>query len=154
MHIFASAMKVKLIHSPVSFVFPDVESLPLVYYFEPLSEDDIFAQKVLNSGIEVPNPSYTLYSSPIHKYWSMAGEKAKLTTSRNTIRTTFVPPMPAALDLPADTPLAVQLQCDYESVALSCKIKAVNPISGAEETIECRLRMHVPVKLNTKVIIK
>ena len=135
------------------FVFPDVVSLPVSYYFEGFG-DDIFVQRVLNSGISVPIPSYTFHSSPTHDAWSMTGEKAALTTMSASIPTAFVPPMPPAVELPADTPLAVSLLCDYESVSLSCTIKASNATTGKEETFNCRLRMRVPVRLETKVITK
>lgn len=136
---------------PASFVFPEVESLPVSYYFEGFG-DDIFVQRVLNSGISVPIPSYTFHSSPTHDTWSMAGEKAALTTMLASERTAFVPPMPPAVELPAATPLAVRLLCDYESVSLSCTIKASNVTTGKEETFDCRLRMKVPVRFKTEII--
>lgn len=136
-----------------SFVFPEVVSLPVSYYFESF-EDDIFVQRVLNSGISVPIPSYTFHSSPTHDTWSMTGEKAALTTMRTSVHTAFVPPMPPAVELPAAIPLVVRLLCDYESVSLSCTIKASNMTTGKEETFDCRLRMSVPVRLETKVITK
>lgn len=134
-----------------SFAFPEVVSLPVSYYFEGFG-DDVFVQRVLDSGISVPIPSYTFHSSPTHDTWSMAGEKADLTTKRTSIRTAFVPPMPPAVELPAATPLAVRLLCDYESVSLSCTIKASDVTTGKEVTFDCRLRMNVPVRLKTEVI--
>ncbi len=138
---------------PVSFTFPDLGDLPELYRFEPRPDADLFARRVLSSGIVVPVPSYTRYTPP-HDFWSLTGREAPLTTQRSMMKTTFVPPMPAAVDLPAGQPLAVSLLCEYESVGLACTIKAKNPASGISETIECELRLIHPVELSTKVVVK
>ena len=138
---------------PVSFTFPDLGDMPELYRFEPRPDAGLFARRVLSSGIVVPVPSYTRYTPP-HDFWSLTGREAPLTTQRSMMMTTFVPPMPAAVDLPAGQPLAVSLLCEYESVGLACTIKAKNPASGISETIECELRLIHPVELSTKVVVK
>lgn len=112
---------------------------------------DLFAYRVLNSGITVPIPSYTFPTSPTRDFWTMAGDVAALSSVSTQTITKVVPPVPAPVELPPGTPLIVALSCDYEAVALQCHITALNEATGARETIPCVLHLWVPVKFNATV---
>jgi len=135
-----------------SFVFPTQEHANMLYKFEPMPDADTFAQRVLNSGILVPIPTYGPFAGNTTDFWVMKGQEAKLTTNRSAFLTTYLPPVPAAVELPAGKPLAVILMCEYESIGLDCTIKAVNPATELTETIECKLRMDMPNKYRVKVV--
>ena len=135
---------------PTMFTFPAPETVPVQYFFEPDGEAGLFVNRVLNSGIAVPVPSYTRNLSWEDDFWAMTGEEAPLTTKISKTSTAVVPPVPAPVELPADMPLDVTLTCDYESVELYCRIKAKNA-AGTSATVRCTLRMLVPVKFNALV---
>ena len=136
---------------PTSFVFPKLDDMPQLCRFMPWNEDDIFAARVFNSGQPVPIPSYGPFVDKKYNGWVMAGKAAVLTTNRQEVLTPYLPPMPAAVELPAGCPLKVSLLCNYESAALDCTIKAVNPLTGTTETVAGRLRMLVPMEFASVV---
>ncbi len=133
------------------FEFPSPESLPVRYFFEAFVGADLFAYRVLNSGITVPIPSYTFHTSPTRDFWTMTGDVAALSSVSTQTITKVVPPVPAPVELPPGTPLIVTLSCDYEAVALECHITALNETTGTREVIRGTLRMWVPVKFNVTV---
>lgn len=134
-----------------SFAFPQLDDMPVLYRFEPWNEDDIFARLVFGSGVVVPVPTYGPFIGDKLNFWIMADEKAELTMSRKHFFSPYIPPMPAAVDLPAGRPLDVSLYCYYESIGLQCSIKAVNPATGLSETVKGRLRMMMPMKFTSEV---
>ena len=136
---------------PTYFIFSELDDMPQLYRFEPWDEDDVFAARVFNSGLSVPIPSYGPFVDKKYNGWVMAGKAAVLTTSRQEVQTPYLPPMPAAVELPAGCPLKVSLLCNYESVALECTIKTVNPLTGLTETVAGRLRMLVPMEFASEV---
>lgn len=136
---------------PLDFSFPKVESMPVLYAFMSWNSEDIFAQRVLSSGITVPIPSYVRIESGHINSWEMTGEEAPLTTSRSQIMTRFVPSLPDAIELPAGKPLAVTLLCDYESLGLDCTISAINPMTEQPEEVRCQLRLMVPVEFKSEI---
>lgn len=136
---------------PREFSFPNIEDMPVDYFFMPWYSDDLFADRVLNSGISVPVPSFVGYAIGHPSAWEMAGEEAPLTTSRSIIFTRFVPTMPAAVTLPAGKPLEVTLFCEYECLGLDCTVRAVNPMTQQPEDVECQLQMMVPVKFISEI---
>lgn len=133
------------------FEFPSPNSLPVKYFFEASPGSDRFAYRVLNSGRQVPIPSYTFHSSATHDFWAMAGDVASLSSVIARTSTNIVPPLPAPVELPTGTPLIVAMTCDYEAVALECHITALNETTGTREVIRGTLRMWVPVKFNVTV---
>lgn len=133
------------------FEFPSPDSLPVRYFFEAFVGADLFAYRVLNSGITVPIPSYTFHTSPTRDFWTMAGDVAALSSVSTQTITKVVPPVPAPVELPPGTPLIVTLSCDYEAVALQCHITALNETTGTREIIHGTLRMWAPVKFNVTV---
>lgn len=132
---------------PTEYSFQTPGSLPGIYWFFSYEEDNDFAQKLLDSGIAVPIPSFANKGW----FWEMSGEEAPLRMSQTNHDFTVLPRMPKAVELPAGKPLKVSLLCSYESVGLECAVKAVNPLTGEAETVQCILRMIVPVKFETEV---
>lgn len=139
---------------PREFTFPKQEMLPMLYRFQPRGDIDDFGAKVLDCHLKVPVPTYTINEPGYTDFWTMTGERVSLTTNRNVIEQHFLPPMPPAVVLPANTPVAVSLLCDYEGVGLACTIKARNPLTEKVETIECYLQYLLPVKFSTEVVTK
>lgn len=139
---------------PKQFTFPKMDMLPMLYRFQPNGNIDDFGAKVLDSHLKVPVPTYTINEPGYTDFWTMTGEEAVLTTNRSLIEQHFLPPMPPAVELPANKPLEVSLLCDYESIGLSCTINARNPMTDKIETIECYLQYLLPVKFSTEVVTK
>ena len=136
---------------PTEFSFSKIEDMAVDYFFMPWDSDDLFAERVLNSGITVPIPSYVGYAMGHMSAWEMAGEEAPLTTSRSMVFTRFVPAMPKAVTLPAGKPLEITLLCEYESLGLDCTVRAINPMTQQPEEVECKLRLMIPVKFKSEI---
>lgn len=131
---------------PEDFAVPELRSLPVLYLFRGWN-DDVFENKVLNSWLPVPVPTYNYGSVG----WIMRGETAKLTSNRSYFDTSYFPEPPKTIALPAGRPLAVGLIVRYECVSLDCCIDVVSPGSGETRTIDCKLLMWVPMTIDSQV---
>lgn len=132
---------------PTVYTFDDIRSLPVLYYFRMFKEPTAFERLVLSSKAEVDVPTYNLSGIG----WSMKGERVHLVDYRSFYETLNVPQTPPAVELPAGKPLSIGITTYYECLGVDCVMDAVNPATGATETINCQLVIWQPVRMASKV---